>query len=213
MPKTKQQFEAMKQQTLARIQEAALLLFSTQGMAATNYGEVARAAGISNGLLYRYYESKEVLFRHLVQDALAQTALAMRGYADADGTAQSRLAHISQVITGILARDGRTARYFLLLTQAALAGQPIAGLTEDNLRAAAIPFDTLRGIIEQGQREGTVKPGDPRQLAILFWAAFQGLCIFRLTMQTFAPPGAAQLSGILLKEEALLDYERNQEPC
>ena len=200
-PKTKQQFELMKQETIDKIQNAALSLFSTKGVAATNYTDIARAAGVSNGLLYHYYASKEVLFRQLVDEALTQTGLAMQGYASISGSAQSRLQHLSEAITGILGRDNRTASYFLLLIQAALGGQSIAGLTDDNLRAVAIPFDTLRSLIEAGQREGTVKQGDPWQLTILYWSAFQGMCIYKLTMKTFIPPNATMLAGILLKGE------------
>lgn len=199
-PKTKQQFEMMKQKAVEKIHDAALSLFSTQGLAATNYGDIARTAGVSNALLYHYYESKEALFRHLTQDALTQVALAMRDYVSIDGTAQNRLQHISESIIGVLGEDSRTASYFLLLMQAALGGQSITELTDADLRAAAIPFDTLRSIVEDGQREGTMKQGDPRQLTILYWAAFQGLCIYRITMKSFVPPHAALLSGILLKD-------------
>jgi hypothetical protein len=63
----------------------------------------------------------------------------------------------------------------------------------------AIPFSLLGKIIEDGQQEGTFKAGDPKHLAIVYWACFQGMCIYKLTMKSFVLPQPELLDGILLK--------------
>ena len=45
------------------ITQAALDLFVTRGFAATKLDDVARAAGVSKGLPYLYFKSKEELFK------------------------------------------------------------------------------------------------------------------------------------------------------
>lgn len=58
-PRTTEQFEAMRQNTIQRITQSALELFSQKGYKNTSVAEIAKKAGISKGLIYNYYESKE----------------------------------------------------------------------------------------------------------------------------------------------------------
>jgi len=53
------------------ILEAALELFTEKGFTATRMTDVAKKAGISKGTLYLYFDSKEAIFRALVQDVIA----------------------------------------------------------------------------------------------------------------------------------------------
>ena len=50
--------------------DAALALFVDKGFAATRAEEVAACAGVSKGTLYRYYPSKEELFKAVVRNCL-----------------------------------------------------------------------------------------------------------------------------------------------
>ena len=51
--------------------EAALSLFVEKGFAATRSEEVAARAGVAKGTLYRYYPSKDELFKAMVRDNLS----------------------------------------------------------------------------------------------------------------------------------------------
>ncbi|MDC8783838.1 TetR/AcrR family transcriptional regulator [Roseateles koreensis] len=51
--------------------DAALTLFVERGFAATRSEEVAARAGVSKGTLYRYYPSKEDLFKAVVRENLS----------------------------------------------------------------------------------------------------------------------------------------------
>ncbi len=51
--------------------DAALALFVEKGFAATRSEEVAARAGVAKGTLYRYYPSKEELFKAMVRDNLS----------------------------------------------------------------------------------------------------------------------------------------------
>ena len=54
---------------------AALELFVTRGFAATKLGDVARAAGVSKGLPYLYFKSKEELFKAVIAEAIGAPLL------------------------------------------------------------------------------------------------------------------------------------------
>jgi AcrR family transcriptional regulator len=52
------------------IARAALDLFVTKGFAATKLDDVAKAAGVSKGLPYLYFENKEELFKAVIVEAI-----------------------------------------------------------------------------------------------------------------------------------------------
>jgi len=178
------------------------MLFARKGIAATGVTEIAREAGISLGLLYHYYASKEDLFAALVSEALKGALNAVMHSGQSKSPAAEQINRISEMINRTLKRDEKTAYYFLLLLQAGLAGESlsVSGKPVIDMASVGALFDHLENLILAGQAEGTVKAGDPRQLAQLYWAAFQGLCLYKVTMRRFCPPESELLNGILLHE-------------
>ena len=82
--------QVLKEEVQKRIVEAALVVFAKKGYPAATIGEIASAAGISTGNVYRYYENKEALFEDAVDEAfvarfsalLKQRATALAGIED-----------------------------------------------------------------------------------------------------------------------------------
>ena len=66
MPRTKEQNREIREKTKNSILEAALQLFSDKGFHATSMNNIAVSAGVSKGLAYNYFESKQ----HIVQAIL-----------------------------------------------------------------------------------------------------------------------------------------------
>lgn len=61
-------WQRRKAERPSEIVEAALDLFVERGFNATRLDDVAQRAGVSKGTVYLYFESKEALFRAVVQD-------------------------------------------------------------------------------------------------------------------------------------------------
>jgi AcrR family transcriptional regulator len=59
--------EQEKDDIRRRLLDLGLKHFSTYGFKKTNVDEIARAAGISKGAFYRFYESKELLFMDVIE--------------------------------------------------------------------------------------------------------------------------------------------------
>ena len=59
MPKTKEQFEQIRNERINTILESALTLFAYKGYDAVNLDEVTKEANCSHGLLYHYFKGKE----------------------------------------------------------------------------------------------------------------------------------------------------------
>lgn len=67
MPRTTEQFQAMQEESRQAILEAALELFSIHGFAQTSVAMIAKRAGISQGLMYNYFASKEELLKAIFE--------------------------------------------------------------------------------------------------------------------------------------------------
>ena len=66
MPRTEEQFAAMRTESKTRIIDAALYLFSHQGYHTTSMERIAAEAKISKGLIYNYFKSKRELLDAIV---------------------------------------------------------------------------------------------------------------------------------------------------
>lgn len=71
-PKTKEQNEEIRQRTMAVIKEAALELFGKFGYHSTSISQIAKAAGVSKGLMYNYFDSKEDLLHKIIMEAIEE---------------------------------------------------------------------------------------------------------------------------------------------
>ena len=54
----------------AELRAAALELFVEKGFAGTRLEDVAARAGVSKGTLYLYFDSKEALFKSVIQEGI-----------------------------------------------------------------------------------------------------------------------------------------------
>ncbi|MDV7394640.1 helix-turn-helix domain-containing protein, partial [Arthrospira platensis SPKY1] len=52
--------------------EKALELFAEKGFASTSISQIAKEAGISKGLMYNYFESKEQLLHEIIRQAIGE---------------------------------------------------------------------------------------------------------------------------------------------
>ncbi len=67
----KPRFHRRKEDRPAEITEAAMAAFAEQGFAATKVEDVARRAGVSKGLLYLYFKTKEDLFKAVIRSFIS----------------------------------------------------------------------------------------------------------------------------------------------
>ena len=69
-PRTPQQFKVMREEKMTHIMDVALEHFANEGYYRTTISHIARHAGISKGLMYNYFESKEALLRAIVHKSV-----------------------------------------------------------------------------------------------------------------------------------------------
>ncbi|HKK12804.1 MAG TPA: TetR/AcrR family transcriptional regulator [Flavobacteriaceae bacterium] len=71
-PRTEAQLEALKLRRKEQIIKKSLVLFAKNGYFNTSISDIAKATGISKGLLYNYFENKEALLNEVVLFALKE---------------------------------------------------------------------------------------------------------------------------------------------
>jgi AcrR family transcriptional regulator len=72
-------FQRRKEDRPAEITEAAMETFAEKGYAAARVEDVARRAGISKGLLYLYFKTKEELFKAVIRSFVSPRLDALTG--------------------------------------------------------------------------------------------------------------------------------------
>lgn len=65
-PRTPKQFESIREEKMTLIMDTALQHFAAEGFHSTTISHIARHAGISKGLMYNYFSSKEELLGALI---------------------------------------------------------------------------------------------------------------------------------------------------
>jgi len=71
-------YQRRKEERPAEITQAALEAFARNGYAATRVDEVAKRAGVSKGLLYLYFKTKEELFKAVIRSAVVPRVDALK---------------------------------------------------------------------------------------------------------------------------------------
>jgi TetR/AcrR family transcriptional regulator, regulator of cefoperazone and chloramphenicol sensitivity len=85
----------------ARIRDAAMELFGTEGVAATSLRAVARAAAVSPGLIVHHFGSKEGLIRTVDEAVLARIDLAL-SEVPIEGSGAELIAQRAEVVAAFL---------------------------------------------------------------------------------------------------------------
>lgn len=162
--------EEQKEKRRIQILLAALDLFVEKGYGATRTSDIAKAVQMSDGLLFHYYPSKESLYLALVENGLRGTTEPF------ENTDVLPLDFFSQIVTDFLEKvriNRATAKIFVLMEQAqkknAVTESIHAVASKVNMIPHSIPM------IEAGQKQGTIRPGNPLALSYAFWGALQGI--------------------------------------
>lgn len=166
MPTRQEQKEQRRQEILY----TALDLFVKKGYAATKITDIAKEASMSVGLLFHYFESKEKLYEELVKMGLQGTTY--------PGTQSCEHAidffeQFAEQLFAYMKQQPYIAKMFVLMADA----QQSAGIPE-SIREIAMQVNTIEqfvSIVERGQKEGSIRQGNPLTLSNAFWCSIQGI--------------------------------------
>ena len=192
--------DEQREQRRQLIFDKAIELFAKRGYANTKIGDIAKAADMSVGLMFHYFESKEKLFEELVR----------YGVEAADNTPREmNFENPLDYFEGFLkmlfhyAKEQPQIMYMFVIMGQLQRGE---GIPEHILEIArgADQISQSAEIIEAGQQYGYFREGDPYLLAFTFWCSVQGvieqLAVHPEMLESGTLPETDWLIGILSKE-------------
>jgi len=124
----------------AQIMEAALELFAKKGFHSTSVADISKEAGISKGLLYNYFESKEALIKELIMHGFDEIMTVFDPNHDGILTGEEMKYLTIELLELIKADIQFWKLYFSIFTQ-----PPIYNLVEKWIMKKAEPIFTIIG--------------------------------------------------------------------
>lgn len=176
-PRSAEQVEQLKGERRGALLRAARVVFAKKGLSAAKISEIAAAAGYSYGLVYHYFPQKEALFAAVVEETVKSWESFMSAAREQQAAPWDRLLYVcTRMIHGV-----REEPEHLLLILRALTEDDAPPPVRDALaRYNQQVREQLATLIEDGQREGSVAPGPPMELARTLLVIVQGLAISRI---------------------------------
>ncbi|UVI33060.1 TetR/AcrR family transcriptional regulator [Paenibacillus spongiae] len=169
-PMNEEQLQHIRDERKEQIMAAALKIFARRGIIGTKLSMIATEAGISQGLLYHYFKSKDELFIILIQEAIQESIDGMKSVYQLPGSPIEKLRGMTQL-------DQEGQLYFMLIHQARTsdgvpeeAKQLIAQYSMDSY-----VVDILEPLFIEGQKVGEFAQGDPRKLISAYFTVVSAL--------------------------------------
>jgi AcrR family transcriptional regulator len=198
-PRGKEQNEQMRKETFEKITKGALEVFSKYGFYGTTIKKITEASGLSYGLVYYYFPSKEQIFIYLVEEALRQSQAVFERELEDDGSPWEILSRFAETLLHE-SLSGDSTLYFHIMLQALTQGDEFTELqskiAEYNMRL----YELMIPIIVAGQAEGSVSEGDPMGLITAFLSLVQGLALFTRNSENNHPAVTPEILLNVLKK-------------
>jgi AcrR family transcriptional regulator len=150
-----------------RILDAAVRVFAAQGYDASRVGDIAKEAGVAYGLVYHYYESKELVLEAVFREAWGRllAAVALAEETGADASEQLEL------VVKIVLRTWRDDPDLVRLLVREVTRNPHI---QDELDEIGQAFASLERMVRRGQADGTFRAElDPKLAAWMLYGALE----------------------------------------
>lgn len=214
MTEVKVKWNRRKDERPAEIISAAMDEFVEKGFAATKLTDVAKRAGVVKGTLYRYFDTKELLFVAVVQHALTENLSAIEQTAAAFDGELSELIPMLLNLAANRMGDNRIPAIVRMVISESRAFPDLALIWHDEVIARLMGI--LTELISKAQNRGEVMVCDPKLLVIsimgpmlmslLFHEVFGSDSLYAPNLEKLAAQHSASiLNGIMLNNGTELE--------
>lgn len=166
MPTRDEQKEQRRQLIIFK----ALELFAKKGYSDTKIGDIAKAANMSVGLMFHYFESKEQLYEELVRMGAEGTNR------PTDMNFNNPLDYFTGFLNAMFsyAKEQPWVFYMFVLMAQARRSDGIPQHIKE-IAMGVNQIEQSAEIIAAGQQYGYFRAGDPYALSFAFWSSVQGV--------------------------------------
>lgn len=200
MARTEEQLEVLRIKSREKLLDAATTVFTKRGFAATSMQDIASEAGVSVGLIYRHFSSKEALFGALVELALEglQGIDVLFSLEESPQAIFNMFTH--EVLVDLNSPKGQFAQFMVLINQSFVI-EDLVPQTKQLIKQNRKTAQLIANVIKQGQGSGVFKQGDANAMAQYYLASIQGLAHAQFALkEKFAAPTAEMMHAFLFKE-------------
>lgn len=172
MPRTEEANQRIREERREQILDTAARVFARKGLVGTRIADIAAEGEMSQGLIFRYFASKEEVFAAVVEKAL-QSAISLGQSALQQPC--SPLEKLRWLLQVSLAGMWRKPDYALVVLHALNSETTPREIQELVLEQSKHTLQIYRQLITEGQETGEVVEDDPDLLTLVFAACTQGL--------------------------------------
>jgi AcrR family transcriptional regulator len=189
MPRSEEANVQIKDDRQKQILASALKVFIHKSFAAAKMCDIATEAGISYGLMYHYFQSKEDIYAELVRNAVDSSRQTIEHIRTDDSEPIDKMRSLARAISKSVNERQSAGYSFVLMMEAMTSGTyPVQAALHS--RDHERPLGMLVSVVEEGQRKGQIAPGDPLELVLTFFSAVLGLASLKVsgTMTSMPDP-------------------------
>jgi TetR/AcrR family transcriptional regulator, fatty acid metabolism regulator protein len=150
-----------------RILAAARRRFETYGYRRTSIAEIARAAGIAVGTIYRYFPGKEAVFLAVVEELNDTWLEESRRALDGPGTAVDRMRRLGAASIQFAAENALITA--IAMRDSDIVFAPLLERLYDEMARQNVAM--MADVIRDGIREGSFRDIDPERAAYVLFMA------------------------------------------
>ncbi|WAH38778.1 TetR/AcrR family transcriptional regulator [Alicyclobacillus dauci] len=201
MPRTERQNQQIRDERREQILQAALKVFARRGLAATKMTDISEEAGLSKGLAYHYFHSKEEIFTTLVKKATESSKLVLHYAKQQAGSPLEQIHWMTRMILQSI--EGEGGYLFLTMIHAYTSDavpEEVRELLTEEHTSSQVKESAL--LISAGQDQGEIVAGDPEKLAVAYYSLIEGLAISKLQWEDCPIPDAEMILRIFKANQA-----------
>lgn len=186
--------EVQKAERRNTILSKSLDLFISKGFKATKISDIAKSAKMSSGLFFHYFPNTENLYEELAMIGLTATKKIMENQT---ASALDFFEDMTRFLLSEIEKSTYTSKMFVLMNQALRSDD-----TPNSVKEIVLNVDTglkLSRIIQRGQKEKTIKSGNPLALANVYLCCLSGLAEQKVTNMNMVLPDANWIIDMIKK--------------
>lgn len=166
-PRNPKQFEEIREKSKEKILYAAFELFSSIGYWSTSISKIAKQAGISKGLMYNYFNSKEHLLKAVIEKIL-EVIKDVINFDEEDKTPEENM---TLLITRIFAHVEKNGSMIRMMAKISLQIGQFDFVNEILVKEYKTMINKAENLLSQMNFK------NPRQEALILGAAIDGVLL------------------------------------
>lgn len=173
-PRREEENQRIREERLEKIVAAASVVFARKGLAGTKITDIAAAVGMSHGLIYHYFKSKEEVFATIASRAAEAASMVTLMALEQPATPWERIEWLAGLMSMGLDQQ---PEYWDIVIQAVTGDAVPPQLKQLVWEKGAESRANMTRLVADAQAAGQCVAGNPEQLAVTFLSCVQGMAL------------------------------------